>query len=152
MCTKWKRRWWGYSANCTCSGGGSWGGLFRSKKFLEGITASLKLPWAGSSLAESDHKSYSCDGKGWISHQVKAEARWLRQHLKEVCAAAFPCCAYSQGKQKTSVSVAVNLAPLTSKKFILLKEEKRRFPSLLIKGLQNVKHVGKSNISRTARA
>lgn len=33
-------------------------------------------------------------------------------------------------------------------KFILLKEEKRRFPSLLIKGLENVKHVGKSKLSQ----
>lgn len=74
-----------------------------------------------------------------------SRSQQLRQHLKD---AAFPCWADSLGKHKTSVSTVVNLAPLTSKKFILLKEEKRRFPSLLIKGLENVKHVGKSNISK----
>lgn len=43
VCTKWKRRWWGYSAYCTRSGGSLWGGLLRSEKFLKGIIASLEL-------------------------------------------------------------------------------------------------------------
>lgn len=52
------------------------------------------------------------------------------------------------GKQKNLVSRIVNLAPLMSKKFILFKEEKRSLPSLLIKVPENIKHVGKYNISR----
>lgn len=148
MCTKRARRWWGYSANGTGCGGGWRGGLLRSNKSLTGVTPALELPRAHSSLAMGLITKAAGDGTGWISHQVKAEGRWLRQHLKEACAAAFSYSHSFSGKQKTSVSAAVNLAPLTSKKFILLKEEKRRFPSLLIKGLENVKHVGKSHISK----
>lgn len=122
-----------------------WGGLFRSKKFLKGATAAPGLTPPGGVGMQKLERRWE-----WMNSCAQGKAE-LRQQPKEACTGAFPGCAYPLGKHRTPDSTPVNPAPLTSKELALGKEEKRAFPSLLIKEQENVKHGGKSHISQGLR-